>query len=410
MNKIIRLLAFCIIAVNFSCNDTELGQPEEKPYFYKLYGGYYNDHINAVKQNQDGSLLIAGYAQNGVEETWGYISKTLPTGMLDWDTTFFNNIDSKAFDVYSVENQNEYRVACSQKYTDDSTFLYLLTLSPEGIITDSVSTKILATEIQNSQIIYQNDGSIRLLSQIIRRDKTTELEFGFLIIHDLSTQGTLEEAFSMELNQEVMGKVLVQYNTEQSIYVSVTVKEKTDGNSTDFTDVRVLFINDNSVIWDNDYGETGMSESCFDLKIVNNAVVIAGNYKNSETAQKIYLLTLDLEGVKISSNIIGVNNIEQDISCTAFAVNDSNNFVFCGDVKTGIGMSDILFFESKQNGDNVRKVIYGSQGASAGESVGKSIHFMSNENAYLMTGEMESINNNDICIFKLNRNGDWIGE
>ena len=409
MKKILLTSYTILFSILIACSDIETGQPVDLDYFYKLYGGFDNDYILSVQEMDDGGLFISGFTS---EEWWNdevkynevltrpYLCKILPTGMVDWDTVLREGYDyAMAYDIIQLKHAPEVLTAIAQAYNNDTTLLHILKVR-NSVLDTMLTAKIKAKQINNAQIVELSNGGLRIVLQL-------EDQNSLIRIYELTDNNSLSALpFDANLQPgEISGKIKVEVASEDLIVIGATVNENNQENST--TDVRVIATFGKLTAWDRKNGGAGISETCEDIKIVDENIVVVGN-QTQDGKQEFLNLTLEPTGGKITKQLtFSVDEINTPV-CRSFTVNDSNNFVYTGYSVLGDKKSDIIFVEATQEGDVVRINTFGSDGKADGENKGKSIHCARGEGYYFLAGEMEPINNSDICLFKLNKFGKWV--
>lgn len=405
MQKVYFNISLLLFILFCGCESMEIVDPVQKQNFFKLYGSYYNDYMLSVKQCKDLSLLISGYMSITEEESTAYLCKSTPYGIVEWDTTFNENINSKAHDMAILSDSSSFYMVMSEYAGFDTIKLTLFEMDFSGATLSIDSTLVSGSYANSIRIAILENEQVRLYTQVEFTNIEDEVIKSAVVVHDLVDSIGLVQKVVYDFKQSIVDPIRIAHGNDNVIYLAATIRE--DQSSNEFTDIRVFAVASNGVSWDNNYGIRGISESCSDIIFNDNQLSITGNYKDSER-QKIYLLHLDLFGARLGSDTISVYDRTSDISVNSFVLNDSNNFVFTGSIKTGIGTSDILFMETRKTGENIRYKTYGSNGEQAGESKGLSVLFLKEFNNYLLAAELEVINNKDISIMRVDRQGNWI--
>lgn len=405
MKSILQLLGVLTLAMSYSCSDVHLKDPVENRFYYKLYGSYYNEHVNRAIENENGGLYIAGYSKAN-ETNRAYVSRTLPDGMVDWDEIFEGVEKSVAYNINTTA-QSVY-FSLSQEVTTDTSRIYLLRYDHSGNRQDSISTLVQADSIANIGVIIDGN-DVTLVTHLLREDKSTKSKEGYIFIHDASGNELIAED-SVKFNQKVIGKIKIQYYKENQFFLAATVHE--DGKKGK-EGIRVLSVINNSVVWDKIFGETDMDESCEDFQILHETLVIAGNYEDVSGNKSIHMLFIDTEGTPIDKQSFKVLGVPDNISCASFTENNDGNYVFAGNYTvniTGDVVNEVfMFLECLPDGTVDKLVQIGTDDASnAGSNKAKTIIYKNEVNEYLFVGELNAYNNSDICVMNLDKDGQWI--
>ncbi len=384
--------------------ETELNTSINSQYYYKIYGTYYNDHIQSIYQLNDGSWLISGYNIDEADSTWAFICKSNPDGMVDWDTSFNDQMNTKAFDaIYSSSGEN-ILVATASEVNTNTCYLSVIEMGMQGDITFRMDSLIHVLSICDLKIRQLQDGSIRLFSLVNMEAELSGKNSQFLLVHDYYRDNGIVKKVSYEIDEKTEGSIVVKNSNSNTAYVGFTFYEKA---SDSYTDIRLMAINGKYITWNKTFGSNNISETCSDMIMENQGITLSGNYEDAGS-YGIYMLNTDLNGNQIASSTIQFDVYSESWGINSFVLNDSNNFVFTGYLNTGIDRSDIIFLETKHDGRIVRYNRFGSQGARQGNNIGFKVMFQENINGYILAGELEPVNNSDICIFSLDREGNWV--
>ncbi len=400
-----------LISLLMACSDIETGQPVELEYFYKLYGSFNFEYILSVEETSDGGLFISGFT---TEEEWDsklddsealtkpYMCKILPSGMVEWEPEFTDIYNyGMAQDVKVLKKNPGILSIITQAHNTDTTLMHLVRID-NAELTKLTTIKVPAKKIPNAQIVELSNGDIRVVTQVENENSSIEL---FRLINSDS----LSSFHSVALFEEnISGRIKVLVDSDDLIVVGGSIKENpTEENGP--TDIRLIAIRGKTTFWNTKIGESEVSESCEDVKIIDGKYVVAGN-RIKDNSYEILNLTFEPISGNVSDELFfEVDGIDKPI-CSSFVLNDSNNFAYTGYSEINDTKSDILFIEATRKGEIKKINRFGSNGIENGRNKGKSIHHSKGQNYYFLTGEMEPINNTDICLFKLNLLGEWIDE
>lgn len=408
--KIKAILLVVLVIFFFSTCEKDIEDPIPQEYFFKLYGGFHNDYILSVEDLPENGLLIAGYSsvekytlESGDAETsfWPYLCKILPTGMIDWDTLFDSNYENSfVHHALAVSNKTSILSVISHPVSHDSTQLFLQPIAFDGTMSSPASVYIDAAKILNARIVEQNNGNVRLVVQVERTISNTSKPY--LLVYDLIGNDSLDKSLDLGFTNYPAGMIQVAYTSDDQIIVGTTVKENIAGK----TNISLLAIKDKTTNWNKPIRSESASLSCNELKLINGEIVISGNQIENDINSFFTVTANPATGDETSRISFTVEDWTLPV-CTAFTINDSNNYVYTGYIPTGIESSDIIFVEATKAGKLIRTNTYGSEEAETGKNVGKSIRYLGGNN-YLLSGELEPLTNLDICLFRLNQEGKWI--
>lgn len=413
--KNINYLKFAILALILTACDniTYLDDPVDREHYYKLYGSYDNDFVNSVTNytNSDGGLMWVGYrstlsdpdqAESDFEAT-PYICKVLSSGMVEWDTNQFNGYDkSIAHDLIFNSQDAEIYVSISQKISEDTMLLHLLPMTAAGEFDTTFSTPIAAQRIISANLINSSEDSLKVLVQ------AENIAFGItttsIYVYSLTAGNVLTKSFEYSLANRLPEPAMAVYLADNTIVMTATTYE--NASSTGNTDVLVMNISDKDVLWKVNYGEKGVSETASDLKILDNKIVIAGNYISAD-GSAIHTLSID-----VNTQIGEFTQYDlpeyTDLRCNSFDQNATNNYVFTGYFTTSTDRTDIFFAEATQSGEILQHKTFGTNGEQVGENKGSEIISIDNTTDYYLVGQFEPITNIDVVIFKLDEYGSWL--
>ncbi len=408
--KIKAILLAGLVIFFFSTCETETGDPIPQEHFFKLYGSFHNDYILSAEALPENGLLVTGYSSvekytlgsDDVETSvWPYLCKILPTGMIDWDTAFDSNYDgSFVHHALSVGNNTSILSVISHVVSHDSVQLFLQPMALDGAMSAPVSVFVNAAKVLNARIVEQKDGDIRIVVQAERIIGNAAKPY--LLVYDLIGNDSLDKSLDLGFTNYPAGMIQVACVSDDQIIVGATVKENTAGK----TNISLLAITDKTTNWNKTIRSESASLSCNELKLVNGEITICGNQIGND-ANSFFTVTVNpVNGNETSRVTFTVEGWASPV-CTAFTINDSNNYVYTGYIPTGIKSSNILFVEATKDGRLVRTNIFGSEEREPGKNAGKSIRYLGGDK-YLLSGELEPKTNLDICLFRLNHEGKWI--
>jgi hypothetical protein len=408
--KIKAILLTGLVIFFFSACEKNIEDPIPQEHFFKLYGSFHNDYILSVEDLPENGLLVAGYSSvekytlesdNAETSFWPYLCKILPSGMIDWDTLFGSNYENSfVHHALAVGNKTSILSVISHPVSHDSTQLFLQSLAFDGTMSSPASVYVDAAKILNARIVEQNDGGIRLVVQVERTISNTTKPY--LLVYNLMGNDSLDKSLDMGFTNYPTGMIQVAYTSTDQIIVGTTVKENTAGK----TNISLLAIGDKTTSWNKTIRSESASLSCNELRLINGEIVITGNQIENNINSVLTVTANPADGTETSRIAFAVEDWTLPV-CTAFTINDNNNYVYTGYVPTGIERSDIIFVEATKDGKLVRTNTYGSNGKEAGKNAGRSIRYLGGDN-YLLSGELEPITNLDICLFRLNTEGNWI--
>lgn len=410
MKNYLSLNFLILLAVLVSCDNIELSDPVVRDHFYKLYGTYNNDFMSSIIETNDGGLLWVGYTSESIENdqadadfnAYPYICKVQPDGMVEWDTSGLLHYDACiAHDVKLVNQDSEIFVSISQKLSDDEFSVHLMPLALTGEYDTTYSISLDANRIISANIVERDDDSVRVIVQaehISGASTTTSLH-----MLKLNAQNELEETFEYVLSDQLPSQVEAIYLSDDQIIIASTSFNQ---NIDDDTDVRVLNVIDQTILWEKLYGDLGVSETCSEVKIIDGKIVIAGNTTTGSDVQ-IHVLTIDPTSQVGEFKLYPSSNLENPV-CNSFDLNIDNNYVFTGSIETAVESSDVFFLESDIEGDELLSKTFGTGGEQDGENIGERIIAIDGSLDYFLAGRLEPINNTDVLIFKLDENASFL--
>jgi hypothetical protein len=372
--------------------------------FYKLYGTFHNDHMHSVYP-LNGGWLISGSYEDEADSSWAYVIKTLPNGMKEWDTAFNGNVNARAYDALSTVISDEHKilVAVAKELPEDTCYLSVAQLNLDGSEVLTIDSLIHASGFNNLKIRKLDNGTVRLFSQIYKVAENSTDVVSYIFVHDFTTDSGLVERVSHEIEEVVVGNIVVE-TKENTSYLGYTFKE----NNTGLTDVRLMCIIGNSITWNRAFGDKNSSESCSDIIIEDQGIILTGNYIDNNSTQ-IYLLNASFNGDQNASSTIQIDDVTEQFEIGSFTLNKSDNFVFTGKITTGVERSDIFFLETTRAGENIDDIIsFGTGAKKPGSSTGLIIKYIEQNDGYILAGELEPVNNTDICLFSLDSKGSWV--
>lgn len=382
--------------------ETELNSYVSDKYYYKLYGTFHNDHMQAIHQLNDGWLLVGSY-EGEADSSWAFVCKSLPDGMMDWDTAFNDNMNAKAYDAIYTSG-GDILVAVAKQDNENKCYLSVVEMSIEGTIDNTTDTLVNASLFKDLKIRQMGDGTIRLFSLVKLTPTSSQNELNNIFVHDYYPDSGLVENVSYEIDTRTEDEIVVT-NRGNTSYLGFTFYE--NEQVSDAKDIRLMAICGKYIEWNSSFGSQGVTETCSDILVEDQGLTIAGNYSDSDSYEVVVLNT-DFNGYQLATTNIQFEDYAGQWGINSMTVNDSNNFVFTGEINTGVDRTDIIFLETTRAGGYIRDKRFGSFGESQGNSKGLKIKYLENSNNYILAGELAPINNTDICVFSLDRLGNWI--
>lgn len=408
------VLISCFFIV--SCSDIEVPASVEQSHYFKFYSSYYYDYLTSVEEtDDDDGLLIAGYASEDAydyiedddiltTETWPYFCKILPSGMVDWDTLMTEYDSCIAHHFVSSNSQDGYLSLVSKSLGNDSTIIIFQEVSSTGEFGETISDTVSADRVVASKVVDASDGTLKVVAQL-RQGETEGEMTDVLTVYNL-TNGTFDVEYSLEMSATIDGsfQILVDDDLKQVIVGMTELEPDNDDNT---TDVRVLSVDGGGIGWDMNFGNKGVSETCRDLKIVDDKVVFAGNIIEDDNV-RIAISIVDMDGARQRDSIIVDSDEALGYYCNSFTINDSNNYVFTGyyyDTES-LETTHIFFAESSQDGTLIQHTNYGE----VEENEGRYIKYLGDGN-YFLLGELtpgKGSGDLGICLFKIDESGNWV--
>lgn len=399
MKRSIFNIIFILTLFTSGC-ETSIQDSISSSQYYKQYGTFYDDHMYSVYP-LNGGCLISGSFEDESDSSWAYVIKTSSDGMKEWDTAFNDNTNAKAYDALYTSNRG-ILVAVGKEVNEDTCYLSVVAFEMDGIISNTTDTVISASGINDLKIRELENGTIRLFSHIYRYSENNADFNSYILVHDFYPDSGLFETVSYEIEEQSVGGIAVETNGNTS-YLGYTFKE----NNSDSTNIRLMSILGNFVSWNNSYGAKNSSETCSDIIIEEQGILLTGNYKYGNSHQ-IFILNSDFDGSQFVSSTIQKDDFTGQLDIGSFTINKDNNFVFAGSISTGVDRSDIVFLETTRSGENINFKTFGTEAKKPGKNTGLKIKYIEQSDSYILAGELEPVNNTNICIFSLNSKGSWI--
>lgn len=402
MKNLVNLVGLSALFLLASCADTLVDDSTEQSVYYKLSGTYHNDYPLSAQLCDNENILLSGYTSTDLDEQWMFISCLDAYGMVLWDSVYTDADNSKALNTILLSDAN-YLALCAQENGTDSMDITFLTLSTTGTSLDSSSFTIEASAILCGYVKEESDTSLLAFLQYSIEDPSTLAEEHYIEVYRKYASTAPEQVYTQKINGLFTGKMVSTAVENNQFYLAASVAPEDESSSRLF----VLAFENGVRTWNYTYTDTSEVLKVSGLLLYKDTLILAGNCSESaDNTPRIYTMEMNLQGQMLALNKHRLDTLPNSYTLNSFDRNASGNFVLAGDLARNDNATDILLMEINPQGKIQQMNSFGSAGEN--DDVNSAFKVYCSNNYYHLIGRMESANNYDICIFKLNAAMEWL--